>query len=148
VPDFWATDATVKNSLTMGSNGKITNANDDYRIDQDGFWVQQGGSNFSSEVAYEFGGVGDTRLWKTDQQDLRIENTDGLIELAAPGGTGYAFDVTDNQLWLYSTRSSEPSDSQASGGRLYVLDTGSQIKLMFKANQGASNEDELAAISY
>jgi hypothetical protein len=141
-------EARIKGTLQMSAGGVIRNANNDYRIDQDGFWVQQGGSNFSSEVAYEFGGVGDTRLWRDDQENLRIENTDGLIEVAAPGGTGYAFDVIDSQFWLYTTRSSEPNDSQASGGRLYVLDTGSQIKLMFKANQGASNEDELAAISY
>jgi len=38
VEDFWATDATVKNSLTMGSSGEITDDASpiNYRIDSDG----------------------------------------------------------------------------------------------------------------
>jgi hypothetical protein len=56
VEDFWATDATVKNSLTMGSSGEITDDASpiNYRIDSDGvdFRATDSTRDTATEVAW------------------------------------------------------------------------------------------------
>jgi hypothetical protein len=94
VPDFWATDATVKNSLTMGASGEVTNTNTNFRIDESGYWVEKvaGGIADSPASRYDvedIGWLGGEFVAQVDGDDVRY-----LIIGTPDDESGYKYEVT------------------------------------------------------
>jgi hypothetical protein len=132
VDDVLATNATVSGTLTMGTDGEITNAQNDFSIDENGFTLK-GNDVFTSERAITFldiNGDKQGQIWY-DYDDLKLE-ANGVRMI----GHGSSFSMTSAGPRLSTEDSVQISTEAGTGpsfGRIQLAD---ELGLSFNGERG------------